>query len=114
MATKITFEANGKEYKLEMNAATVKRLERSGFDFSNIGARQLNAAEDLFVAAFEMHHPSVRRDQRLEMFRALCNYGEKGDDEDETPEIADTLFHMAAEAIDNVKPSGNVGWKVEK
>ena len=31
MATKITFEANGKEYKLEMNAATVKRLERGGF-----------------------------------------------------------------------------------
>ena len=113
MANKITFEANGKEYKLELNAATVKRLERNGFDFSNIGARQLNATEDLFVAAFEMHHPAVRRDQRLELFRALCNYG-TADTEAEAPEIAEALYKMAAEAIDNIKPAGNVAWKVEK
>lgn len=111
MATKITFEADGKEYKLEMNAATVKRLERSGFDFSNIGARILTAAEELFIAAFEMHHPAVRRDQRAELYKAMCDYG---DGDEAATSLADTLFKMAAEAIDNIKPAGNVAWKVEK
>lgn len=113
MATKITFEANGKPYTLELNAATLKRMEKAGFDFSNIGARQLNAVEELFVNSFEMHHPSVRRDQRLELFRSMCNYG--GDSEEETTtELAEVLYKMTAEAIDNIRPSGNVAWKVEK
>jgi len=112
MATKITFEANGKEYKLEMNAATVKRLERGGFNFSDIGARILTAAEELFVAAFEMHHPAVRRDQRIEMYKAMCDYGDG--DEEAAAGLADVLFKMTSEAIDNIKPAGNVAWKVEK
>ena len=113
MATRITFEANGKPYTLELNAATLKRMEKAGFDFSNIGARVLTAAEELFINAFEMHHPTVRRDQRLELFRGMCNYGEEGEEENKA-ELADILFKMAAEAIDNIKPSGNLAWKVEK
>lgn len=113
MATKITFEASdGKAYKLELNANTLKRMERNGFDFSNIGARILTAAEEIFVAAFEMHHPAVRRDQRVELYKALCDYG-NGDGET-PPDLADTLFTMVKEAIDNIKPAGNVSWKVEK
>lgn len=113
MATRITFEANGKPYTLELNAATLKRMEKAGFDFSNIGARVLTAAEELFINAFEMHHPTVRRDQRAEIFRSMCNYGGEGGEEN-SAELADVLFKMAGEAIDNIKPSGNVGWKVEK
>lgn len=112
MATRITFEASGKEYKLEMNAATVKRLERGGLNFSDIGSRILTVGEELFVAAFEMHHPSVRRDQRVEMYKAMLDYSD-GEDDASTG-LADTLLKMASEAIDNIKPAGNVVWKVEK
>lgn len=51
----------GNPYRLEFNSATVKAMERKGFkvdlDYPN------TMIEDLWVGAFQMHHPKTTRER---------------------------------------------------
>lgn len=105
MSKTIEFEANGKAYVLELNAQTLKNLERGGFNFSNLSSRVLTGAEDLFMASFTMHHASTPMSKRKELYGMLA--GQAGE-----TTLADAMFNMAAEALENMAPSGNVQWRM--
>ena len=52
----IKFEYEGREYTLEFTRDTVRTIERSGFDYHNIDARQMDSICTLFAGAFLAHH----------------------------------------------------------
>lgn len=106
--TKLTFDYEEKTYTLAFTAETLKRLEKSGFSFGSVENHVLTAAEDLFMAAFNAHHPDVKPRMRREIFKDLSENNADG-----LP-LADILFEMVGEAIDELKPKGNVQWRVEK
>ena len=107
MATRITFTAtDGKDYTLEFNADSIKNLEKGGFNFSDLSSHVLTAPEDLFVAAFNMHHKDVRVAKRKELYAAMCGFADQ-------TSIAEALYTMLAEATEKIAPAGNVAWKME-
>lgn len=107
--TKITFEYEGKAYTLAYSADALRKMERSyGIKFAKLDDQILTATEDLFMGAFLTYHSDVSRKKREEIYSALCRTGE----DEET--IGAVLMEMLNEAIDEMKPKGNVAWKVER
>lgn len=112
----ITFVADGKEYKLEVTAFTLKQMERSGVNFAQLGDKLLGA-ETLWKGLFIAHHAAVPDAKRMEIYKALsaCADGEE-QEFDENGEPIDALMSaVAAEyesAIKSLKRGqGNVSWK---
>lgn len=103
--TELTFEYRGKDYVLTYTVESLKRLEKSGFSFSNISDRLLTATEDLFCAAFNARHPDTPRKLREEIFR---EFSAESDDGDSLTEI---LVAMVNEVIEAMRPAGNVKWR---
>ena len=112
----ITFTADGKDYKLEVTAFTLKQMEKSGVNFAQLGEKLLGA-ETLWKGLFIAHHNTVPDAKRMEIYRALSS-AEDGDEQkfDESGEPIDALMSaVAAEyesAIKSLKRgAGNVTWK---
>ncbi len=57
MAKQITLSYKGKEYTLEYNRRSVKRMESSGFTLDT--EKPMNMITDLFKGAFLMHHRGI-------------------------------------------------------
>ena len=112
----ITFTADGKDYKLEVTAATLKQMERSGVNFAQLDEKLLGA-ETLWKGMFIAHHNNVPDAKRMAIYRALSAVADGDEPEyDENGELIDTLMTAVAdeyeEAIKNLKRSqGNVTWK---
>lgn len=112
----ITFVADGKEYKLEVTANTLKQMERSGVNFAQLSEKLLGA-ETLWKGLFIAHHNAVPDKKRMEIYRALAAFADGDDQEfDEDGEPIDALMSAVAEeyedAIMKLKRSqGNVSWK---
>lgn len=106
--TELTFEYKGKDYTLTYTIESLKRLEKSGFSFSNISDRLLTATEDLFCAAFNARHPDTPRKLREEIYR---EFDAEGDDGTSLTEI---LVTMANEVIESMRPAGNVKWRATR
>lgn len=108
--TKIVFDYEGKEYTLVFSAASLKKMERNyGVKFAQLDEYVITGAEDLFVGAFIENHNEVPRAKREEIFRVL-----KANAEDGEATIGEALISMLTEAIEELKPKGNVAWKVSK
>lgn len=112
----ITFTADGKDYKLEVTAATLKQMERSGVNFAQLDEKLLGA-ETLWKGMFIAHHNNVPDTKRMAIYRALSAVADGDEPEyDENGELIDALMTAVAaeyeEAIKNLKRSqGNVTWK---
>ena len=112
----ITFTADDKEYKLEVTAATLKQMERSGVNFAQLGEKLLGA-ETLWKGLFIAHHNTVPDAKRMEIYRALSSVADGEEPEyDEDGEPVDMLMSAVAaeyeKAITALKRSqGNVSWK---
>ena len=112
----ITFVADGKEYKLEVTAFTLKQMERSGVNFAELGEKLLGA-ETLWKGLFIAHHNTTPDAKRMEIYRALASVADVGEVEyDENGEPIDALMSaVAAEYEDAIKAlkrsTGNVSWK---
>ena len=112
----ITFTADGKDYKLEVTAATLKQMERSGVNFAQLEEKLLGA-ETLWKGMFIAHHNNVPDAKRMAIYRALSAVADGDEPEyDENGELIDALMTAVAaeyeEAIMNLKRSqGNVAWK---
>lgn len=107
--SKIKFNYDGVDYTLAFTAASIKKMERDGFNFADVEKHILTAPEDLFCGAFIAHHPYVKREKRIEIFNALRSNAETGES------IMDAIGSMLAEAVDEISGhSGNVTWVVEK
>ena len=112
----ITFTADGKDYKLEVTAFTLKQMERSGVNFAQLGEKLLGA-ETLWKGLFIAHHNTVPDAKRMEIYKALKSVSDGDEQEyDENGEPIDMLMSaVAAEYEDAIKAlkrsQGNVSWK---
>lgn len=106
--TTLDFEYKGKDYTLCYTVESLKRLEKNGFSFSNLGDRVLTAAEDLFCGAFSARHPDTPRKLREEIYHEIASEDEDGNS------LTEALIVMVNETIEAMKPSGNVKWRATR
>lgn len=107
--TKLVFDYKGQEYTLVYSAESLKRMEKQyGIKFAKLDETVLTAPEDLFIGAFIENHSNVSRSKRLEIYNALC-----GSDETGKTSIAEALGEMLNETMEELKPQGNVTWRLE-
>ena len=112
----ITFTCDGKDYKLEVTAFTLKQMEKAGVNFAELGEKLLGA-ETLWKGLFIAHHITVPDSKRMEIYRALASVADGDEQEfDENGEPVDMLMTAVAneyeEAIKALKRSqGNLTWK---
>lgn len=106
--TTLEFEYRGKDYTLCYTVESLKRLEKSGFSFSDISDRLLTATEDLFCAAFNARHPDTPRKLREEIFHEICA------EDDDGNSLTETLIVMVNEVVESMKPAGNVKWRATR
>lgn len=112
----ITFTADGKDYKLEVTASTLKQMEKSGVNFSKLPEKLLGA-ETLWKGMFIAHHNSVPDAKRMEIYRALSPVADGEDQEyDEDGEPVDALMSAIISEYDDAikalkRSQGNVAWK---
>lgn len=102
--TELVFEYDGREYRLAITADILKRAERGGFAIAKLDEKALTAPEELFYLAFNVYHRDVTRRRREEIYAAL-------EDKDG---LFDAINEMIAEAIAELRPKGNVSWRVER
>lgn len=108
--TKIVFEYEGVEYTLVFSADSLLKMEKTyGIKFAKMEDRVLSIGEDLFIGAFIAEHPNVSIKKRKEIYRSLCETADGTSDS-----LNETLMEMLNEAIESIKPKGNVTWKVER
>lgn len=109
--TTISFTYEGKDYKLEFTAHSLKTMEKQGFRFAKMDDFALTAPEELFCGAFIANHDSVPKKKRLAIYKELMESAE--DNEDAT--LTTILGDMMAEALEELNShTGKVAWRVEQ
>lgn len=112
----ITFTADGRDYKLEVTAFTLKQMDKAGVNFSQLGERLL-ATEILWKGLFIAHHNNVPDAKRMEIYKALAAVADGEEQEyDENGEPIDALMSAIGaeyeDAINKLKRGqGNLAWK---
>ena len=112
----ITFTADGKDYKLEVTAFTLKQMDKAGVNFAQLGERLL-APEILWKGLFIAHHNNVPDAKRMEIYKALAAVADGEEQEyDENGEPIDALMSAIGaeyeDAINKLKRGqGNLAWK---
>lgn len=112
----ITFTADGKDYKLEVTAATLKQMEKSGVNFNALGDKIL-AAETLWKGLFIAHHNAVPDRKRMEIYHAMSAVAdgeeqEYDDDDKPVDALMEAITDEYYDAITALKRSqGNVTWR---
>lgn len=112
----ITFTADGKDYKLEVTAFTLKQMDKAGVNFAHLGERIL-APEILWKGLFIAHHNTVPDAKRMEIYKALSAVADGEEQEyDENGEPIDALMSAVGaeyeDAINKLKRGqGNLAWK---
>lgn len=102
----ITLSYNGVDYTLMYTVASIRKMERDGFDFTNMEKNIVNVGFDLFSGAFIAKHNYVPREARDEIFLAVKNENEKGQN------LLECLAEMLKDELEFIvsKPQGNVTW----
>lgn len=116
----IEFDWQGRHYKLEFTAQSLKKMERSGVKFAKLDEMIFSATETIFWGAFLANHPTITRKETNEIYRALKRTAEDGEvkyDEDgrEVDALQEALATMLTEAVDELSgrgKEGNVSWKI--
>lgn len=105
---KITFSVDGVDYTLEYTVASVRKMERDGFDFAHMDSHIVNVGYDLFAGAFITHHNYVPREERDRLYEMLVT------DNDNGQNLMEILTDMLKDELEWIvtKPQGNVKWAV--
>lgn len=120
--TRIEFDYDGKHYRLEFTAASLKRMEREGVKLAKLDDMVVSAPETLFRGAFYANHPTVNAKKTHEIYQALKRTAEDTEPEldengRETDALNDALAQMLSEAVDELNgrgERGNVSWTVTR
>lgn len=102
----IKFSVDGSDYTLMYTVASVRKMERDGFDFTDVERNVVNAPYDLFAGAFIAKHNYVPREERDRLYERLVNENESGQN------LIASLSEMLSDELDFIvnKPQGNVTW----
>ena len=103
-AIKVSY--NGSDYTLEYTVASIRKMERDGFDFTNMEKNIVNVGFDLFRGAFIARHNYVPEKVRDEIYLALKSENDAGQN------LLESLAAMLKDELDFIvnKPQGNVNW----
>lgn len=108
---RIEFDRNGEHFNLEFTADSLRRMEKTGFNFGDLDSHALQLHEELFCGLFIEHHSNTPRKKRLEIYEDLtANADEEGDEKGALDDIVMEMFNEAMDEIQNRK-TGNVKWK---
>lgn len=102
----IKFSVDGVDYTLLYTVASVRAMERNGFDFTKMESNIVNVGYDLFSGAFIAKHNYVPKEERDRLYELLVNENENGQD------LIECLAEMLSDELDFIvnKPQGNVTW----
>lgn len=102
----IEFSVDGVDYTLEYTVASVRKMERDGFNFTDMDTKVVNVGYDLFSGAFIAHHNYVPREERDRLYELLINENENGQN------LVECLAEMLKDELEWIvnKPKGNVTW----
>lgn len=105
---KIEFTDNGVDYTLEFTVASVRKMERDGFDFTKMEDNVINVPYDVFSGAFIAHHNYVPKEERDRLYELLVNENEEGQN------LMECLANMLKDELEWIvnKPQGNVPWRM--
>lgn len=120
--TRIEFDYNGKHYKLEYTANSVKKLEKMGVKFNKLDDMIFTAPDVIFRGAFFANHPAESESTIRAIYASLKRTADdmpKEVDEDgrEVDALMQTLADMITECVEELTgrgEQGNVAWKVTK
>ena len=102
----IKLSYDGVDYTLMYTVASVRKMERDGFDFTNMDKNIINVGFDLFSGAFIAMHNYVPQKLRDEIYLSVKNENEQGQN------LLECLAEMLKDELEFLmdKPQGNVGW----
>lgn len=104
----IKFSYDGADYTLEYTVASVRKMERDGFDFTKMENNIANVGFDLFSGAFIAHHNYVPEKTRDEMYLAMCAENENGQN------LLECLVDMLKDELEFIlsRPKAKISWTV--
>ena len=102
----IKISYNNSDYTLEYTVASIRKMERDGFDFTSMEKNIVNVGFDLFRGAFIAHHNYVPENVRDEIYLSWKTENEQGQN------LIECLADMLKDELDFIvsKPQGNVSW----
>lgn len=102
----IQFTYDGVDYTLFYTVASVRKMERDGFNFAEMDKNIVNVGFDLFSGAFIAKHNYVPIPERDKMYQQLVGVNEKGQN------LLECLAEMLKDELEFIvnKPQGNVPW----
>jgi len=102
----IKLSYDGVDYTLMYTVASVRKMERDGFDFTAMEQNIVNVGFDLFSGAFIAKHPYVPKDVRDKIYLEVVSENEQGQN------LLECLSNMLSTELDFIinKPQGNVSW----
>jgi len=97
---------DGVDYTLMYTVASIRKMERDGFDFTNMEKNIVNVGFDLFSGAFIAKHNYVPEKVRDEIYLAVKTENEQGQN------LLECLADMLKDELEFIvnKPQGNVSW----
>lgn len=103
-AIKLSYD--GVDYTLEYTVASIRKMERDGFDFTNMEKNIVNVGFDMFRGAFIAHHNYVPEKLRDEIYLSVMSENERGQN------LLECLAEMLKDELEFIvnKPGGNVSW----
>lgn len=104
----IEIEYDGLTYKLGYSRATIRQMERAGFNINKIDESPVTYIPMLFEGAFLLHHKKVKQEKVNEIFKNLENK------EDLLPELGKIYMESMSTLMD--EPDENsakkASWKI--
>lgn len=102
----IKISYDGVDYTLEYTVASVRKMERDGFDFSNMDKNIVNVGFDLFSGAFIARHNYVPEKVRDEIYMNTLAKNEAGQD------LIECLAEMLKDELEFIvnRPKGKITW----
>lgn len=102
----IKFNYEGSDYTLEYTVASIRKMERDGFDFSSIDKHIVNAGYELFSGALIAHHNYIPPAERDKMYEQLCAVNGDGEN------LLEALAGMLSDEVEFLvnKPQGKIPW----
>ena len=102
----IAISYDGVDYTLMYTVASIRKMERDGFDFTSMDKNIVNVGFDIFSGAFIAKHNYVPEKLRDEIYLSLKPTNENGQN------LLEVLADMLKDELEFIvnKPQGNVNW----